>query len=170
MKAIALIFIVSIVSFFLTREGVFPAYLISIPLTIYLAQKLYCNLNEVAEKHNKSKDNIFEIEVSFFTLIIIGILILVQTYLPQTFSFETLRITDNNLPVGLNVALGVLTYVSFIALSLVVDCKNNKLNLQETNGSFLFVTTQILAIQPMILLMFSCLSGGLLLIVISLLF
>ena len=103
-------------------------------------------------------------------MLIIGILILVQIYLPQTFSFETLRITDNNLPVGLNVALGVLTYVSFIALSLVVDCKNNKLNLQETNGSFLFVTTQILAIQPMILLMFSCLSGGLLLIVISLLF
>jgi len=165
MKSIILIFIVSITSFFVTRNDIFPAYLISIPLTIYLAQRIYCNFS----------DTPVEMQLNpFHPLYFIGVLILVQTYLPQTLSFQTLTITESNLPVALNVALGILTYVSFIALCLVVYCENGKLNLKllledtgRGEGGFLYVIFRILLINPMIILIFSFLIGGMLFIVID---
>jgi hypothetical protein len=147
-----LLLIISIISFFITRNSDFPAYLISLPIILFLTKERYCLPRSFKTINHKL---LFTLDVNGMKkYIIIGILIFLQVHLPQNFSFETFevgRFPVHKFPGSFQ---AVVIYVSFIALTLIEYCNEKiKFTTRYNENEFHKVIGQILIVNPMILLM-----------------
>ena len=143
---------ISLASFFITRSDIFPAYLISLPITFALAKERYCTPRHFKDIRYKYT----YIDVSIWRYIFIGVLIFIQVHLPQNLSYETFEIGTfpvNKYPGAFQ---AVLIYISFIALTLLEYCNKEMTGFLSKYGknNFLKFIGEILIVNPMILLMF----------------
>ena len=153
-KVYLVLVIVSFVSAYITTTLIFPAFFISVPLTLYFLTWRAMSSHDKADmelytaRKSTSMPNVFS---SFF---IIGTLLLVQIILPLQFwdfGFDNFQLRKFSL---------LYVYISFTVLTLFIFYDDGKLKLRSDDGGFkeedfFYTVWKILFLQPVILIVLS---------------
>ncbi len=115
---ISIIFIISLISFFITENEIFPAYLVSVPLTIYLTQKKICSSSYFYEGWTSP-------------ILIAGMSIVAQTY-------WAVEVIESK---GLVYTGYLALYVGLVTISMLTelyDCENKKIKKDKIENVIFF--------------------------------
>ena len=153
-KVYLVLVIVSFVSAYITTMHIFPAYFISVPLTLYFLTPSAILSHDKAHDELYTSRKSFSMPSVFSSFFIIGTLLLVQIMLPLKF-WSFFEIDDYNL----SKAYPVYVYFSFTILTLFIyHDDDGKLTLRSDDfvkdESFFQTIFKILFMQPGILIAF----------------